>query len=237
MELVVLSALPGHTVAATGRVIKAADSAKVAQALALLESAKAITKERHRLVQEAVQAGHAQGLQTGREQARDEYAARLANAEAARHTTLRYLRPALVDVVMQAVELVVRGTDRQDLLAKALESVDMLVRQARWARLRVHPSAVEAARAALADHALGPATHMDIVGVVADADVGLDGCIFETDVGIADASLDVQLEALRVAVAAAVDDLPDDLSDDIQADGGDADGASMNTAQFWNEPL
>ncbi len=215
MELVVLSAVPGHMVAATGRVIKAADSVQVAQAVELLESAKAIAKERHRLVQDAVQDGHAQGLREGREQARDEYAARLANAEAARHTTLRYLRPALVDTVMQAVELVVRSANRQDLLAKALESVDMLVRQARWARLRVHPSAVDATRAALADHAFGAAAHIDMVGVVADLDVGEDGCIFETDVGIADASLNVQLEALRAAVMAAVNALPDDSQADM----------------------
>lgn len=207
MELVVLSTLQNRVVAATGKVIKAEDSAQVCSALELLDTAKKIAAQQDMLVREATQKAHARGLQTGRDEASREYSARLARAEAARHVEMRDLKPALVDVVMQAVEAVVRGTDRRHLLSKSVEAVDTLLRQARWARLRVHPSAVEAAKAALADSADLGGVALELVAVVSDTDVGEDGCVFETDVGMADGSLGVQLELLRDAVTAAVNSL------------------------------
>lgn len=209
MELVVLSAMPRQVLAASQRVIKGGDTVEFVAAIDLLSIAKKTLAQQEGLVRDAVARGKALGLETGRQAANAEYAARLAHAEAARHVAMHHLKPVLVDVVMQAVELVVHGVDRTHLMAKALESVDMLLHQARWARLKVHPSAVEAARAAVAQRAEAGGAALTLVSVVADKSLGEDGCLFETDVGMADGSLSVQLAALRSAVEAAVVSLSD----------------------------
>jgi type III secretion protein L len=202
MDLVVLSALPTHVLAVKGAVIKGADATRVLPVTDALAMAKQLGVEQNNLVAQAMATAHHKGLLAGRAQAAAEYAGKLAKAEAARHAALRELQPALVDMVIQAVEVVVRQQDRQQLLVSALNAVDGLIRQARWARLRVHPSAAEAARAALAQ-TVGGMSPNQIVSVIPDAEMDVDGCVFETDIGMADGSLNVQLRALRVAVQAA----------------------------------
>jgi len=201
MDLVVLTDAAACKVVATSRVLKHADAASVmeaAQLLVLARQREAATVAQARAAQ---QQAREQGLKDGREQARAEYAGRLAAAEAARHVGLRELSPVLVDIVADAVAVLLRQADRAALLGAAIEAVDGLLKQARWARLRVHPDQADAARAALAAAAIPIAT------VLVDPTLGLDACSFETDVGIADASLQVQLDALRVAVQQAVDGL------------------------------
>lgn len=201
MDLVVLTDAAACKVVATSRVLKHADAAPVmeaAQLLVLARQREAATVAQARAAQ---QQAREQGLKDGREQARAEYAGRLAAAEVARHVGLRELSPVLVDIVADAVAVLLRQADRATLLGAAIEAVDGLLKQARWARLRVHPDQADAARMALAAAAIPIAT------VLVDPTLGLDACSFETDVGIADASLQVQLDALRVAVQQAVDGL------------------------------
>jgi type III secretion protein L len=206
MDLVVLSALPTHLLANKGAIIKSADATRSLSAADALAMAGQAVARQKQLVAGATAKGHQKGLLAGGVQAQAEYAGRLARAEAARHAVLQELQPVLVDLVMQAVEVVVRQQNRQDLIASALDSIDALIREARWARLRVHPSAVEAARDALAQEHGGVSPNR-IVSVIPDAGLSVDGCVFETDVGMADASLAVQLATLREAVEAAFEAL------------------------------
>jgi type III secretion protein L len=203
MDLVVLIDTPGFTVAGTDRLLKQREAAAVADASELLQRAQA----RDKLLLDQTLAAYEQSRQRGWEQgmaeARDAMANRLAVALAARQTALQSLTPALVDVVADTVALLVKGMPRRHLLAAALDSVCGMLKQARWARLRVHPAQADEARAALAE-ARAELAAADMVTVVADAAVDADGCIFETDAGMADASLGVQLAAIRAAVATAV---------------------------------
>ena len=206
MDLVVLTEAPAIKVVATGRVIKCADAALVLEAAGLLAMARQREATTVAQCRVALEDSRALGLREGRAQAGAEFALRLAQAEAARHLTLHALAPTLVEIVADAVAAVLRSADRQQLIASALAAVDGLVKRARWARLRVHPSQAEFARAALA----APGTcalARQMTSVVADAGVGVDDCIFETDLGIADASLGVQIDALRAAIEGAVGEL------------------------------
>jgi flagellar biosynthesis/type III secretory pathway protein FliH len=82
-------------------------------------------------------------------------------------------------------------------LIDALLQSQSLVKKARWARLRVHPSDAEAAAAAIA-HAL-PADKQ-IVTLVPDARLDPHVCLLETDVGVAEGTLSRHLEDLKAAV-------------------------------------
>jgi type III secretion protein L len=203
MDLVVLIDAPGFTLAGSGRLLKQPDAAAVTTASDLLARAQARDTLLLEQTRNACEQSRRSGWDEGMAEAREQMAHRLAAALAARQIALQSLTPALADIVADAVTLLVKGMPRRNLLGAALDSVSGMLKQARWARLRVHPTQADEARTALAE-ARAELAAVDIVTVVADAAIDVDGCIFETDVGIADASLPVQLTAIRAAVATAV---------------------------------
>lgn len=206
MDLVVLIDKPDFTVTGTGRLLKKAQAGAIAQADELLEQARARDALLHRQALEACEQARRRGLQEGLAQAEAQWATRLAQAAVARRVALRDLAPALVEMVVDATAVVLRGANRRQLMASALQAVDGLLKQARWARLRVHPSQADAAHETLSEF---DARHgaAGIVTVVPDPSVQMTGCIFETDVGIADVGLDVQLATIRQALETAVTSL------------------------------
>lgn len=203
MDLVVLIDKPGCTVTARGRLLKQAEAGAVMQAADLLARARA----RDELLLEQSVAGYEEALQRGLAegvaQAKAQWTGRLAAAAAARRLALNDLAPAMVEMVVDALALVLRNANRRQLMAAALQAVEGLLTQARWARLRVHPSQADTARDVLGEF---DARHAGagLVTVLADPSLGPEDCIFETDAGIADAGLQVQLAAIRGALEGVV---------------------------------
>lgn len=216
MDLVVLVDQPGVTVTSASRVVKRHHVATVTQAAEVLQRAQAheqlmLEKSRKHHEQE-----RARGYNQGLLEAREEWAQRLAAAQAARHLALKDLAPTLVDIVVEGVSVILKNADPQQLMASALTSVEDLIKQARWARLRVHPQQANAARSMLDTFAQQAGSKVDWVSVVADVSVAHDACVFETDIGMADASLSVQLGAIRRAVESAVAQMLEPVSLEAQ---------------------
>ncbi|MCS4510413.1 FliH/SctL family protein [Xylophilus ampelinus] len=109
---------------------------------------------------------------------------------------------ALARLVTTAVERVLRSEPARGLFDKALTQVGELLQEAGAATLRVHPEDLEAASEAVADAQGGPMREARI-DVVADETLKPGACLFDSAQGSLDASLEVQLEALRAAIAQA----------------------------------
>jgi type III secretion protein L len=109
------------------------------------------------------------------------------------------MQPALAEMVLDALTRLAKGIDREALMGRALELLQGSLRGVSWARLRVHPQAVEAAEAAVSDFSrrtgLGP-----LARVLADETLSPDSCLLESDLGSIDASLDTQIQAIRDAL-------------------------------------
>lgn len=207
MELVVLIDKPGFTAVSDSRVLKQSEAVCITQADELLQQTSARVRRLRARLKRAHSEEHLRARQAGALEAEREWAARLAAAAAARHVTLNDLSPILVGIVLDAVSQVLGETDAVQRLNSALQAVNGLLKQAKWARLKVHPSELEAAKLALANFADDTGSVVAMVTVLPDAAVALQGCVFETDIGIADASLDLQLAAIRTAVESAVAEL------------------------------
>lgn len=204
MDLVVLINQPDFTVTSGSRIVKGKDIVIVAQTAEILQGLQDRVRDiKQRSVQDYEQE-RTRGYEEGLLAAKEEWAQRLAVAQAARHQTLKDIAPTLVDIVLDAVTVILKNTSPQQLMASAIESVTDLIKQARWARLRVHPQQADAARLMLDSMAQQSSAGLDWVTVISDVSLATDACIFETDVGIADASLSVQLAAIRRAVESAV---------------------------------
>jgi type III secretion protein L len=203
MQLVVLNRLADRQLIARGRVIKQPDALEFLQACSLLQRAQQLQQGVEEARRKVLADAFAQGLAQGRAEANREYAQRLADAAAAKQVALSELAPVIAELVADAVTAILGAQDRERVLTDALLQSQSLVKKARWARLRVHPSNAEAAEAAIA-HALP--TDRQIVTLVPDARVDPNVCLLETDVGVAEGTLPRHLADLKAAVERAFEE-------------------------------
>ena len=218
MDLVVLIDRADFKVSTKSRLIKAADVVSITSAQDLLLRAQEhVRNMQEQLAQRFEQErdrGYAEGLQA----AQQEWSERLGVAQATRHLALKNLAPVLVDIVVDAVSVILKEADSKQVFSSALSAVDDLIRRAKWASFRVHPDKVEAAQLALNRFAQGAASSCDWIYVVPDPSLPIDACIFETDAGTADASLSTQLQFVRSAMESAVASLiPNEVESTLEA--------------------
>jgi type III secretion protein L len=156
----------------------------------------------------------AQGRVAGDAEGAQRWHERHQRLAAALDSDLAPRRAQIARVVATAVERIVRAEPASSLFEKALRDVGELLREAAAATLRVHP--LDRAEAGAALRGLqgmpDPGSRVELVG---DESLARGACLFESALGMLDASLEVQLAALAAALAAAADPLP-------REDGGDA---------------
>lgn len=123
---------------------------------------------------------------------------------AARHAERQLtLHKMLADVVTTAVERMVHVQDRSALYQRALQTVQGLTQDLTSMTLRVSPADASAAQAGL-DGLHGEGSDGPKLKLVVDSSLGAGSCIFESDTGVLDASLQTQLQALHAAMGRAV---------------------------------
>ncbi|MES2888927.1 MAG: FliH/SctL family protein [Pseudomonadota bacterium] len=216
MDMAILIDTPGLAVTHGSRLLKGEAAARVIAASALMnevqeaadalrqeaqQAAASVRKQAQQAFEQEKKRGWQEGWRTGRTEAQAAMASALAEAAAARQVGLHTLAPELVELVLEAATKVIQGVDRRHLFARAVESVDGLLHQARWARLRVAPRHLDEARLALDEAGQGV---VSLVNLVADPTLGEDDAVFESDRGVCNASLSVQLAALEGALRRAV---------------------------------
>ncbi|MCM5681451.1 type III secretion system stator protein SctL [Schlegelella sp. S2-27] len=189
------------------------------QAAAEMEAAQAQAREIIDDAREEAQGLRQAAYEEGTRQAVSEWHERHLQAAIGHDRAVREMHARLADVVTSAVERIVLYEDRGALYQRALKSVQSLTRGNGSLRLRVGMDDYAQAR-----DCLGAMDHLQEAGleldVVADAALAPGSCIFESDLGVLDASLQTQLAGLRAAMERAV----------RRAAGGDAAEAPVDGA-------
>jgi type III secretion protein L len=174
-----------------------------AEARALLEQAR---QEADRLLEAArIEAERAreEACEAGRRQAALEWHRQQTGNVIDKAQMLRNMHEKLATIVTAAVERIVHTEQREALYQRALRSVQGLARGASTLALRVNAADYEHARAAIESLESLQAQGLRIE-VSVDPALPPGGCVFESEVGILDASLQTQLDGLRAAMDRAV---------------------------------
>lgn len=153
--------------------------------------------------QSRIEAACAEGRAEGERQAAVAWHERQAGHLVQQADAVRGLHEKLAEVVTSAVERIVHSGDRAALFQRAMRSVQTLSRSATALTLKVHPEDAQAAREGIESVAALQTAGLS-VEVVADPALPPGSCVFESDLGVVDASLDTQLTALRQAMSRAV---------------------------------
>lgn len=105
---------------------------------------------------------------------------------------------AMVELVMQAVRKVVDGFDDREKVMAVVRNALAVVRNQKQMTLRLHPDEVETVRECVND-LLAAYPGVGYLDIIADGRVARGACILESEIGMVEASLEGQIEALRKA--------------------------------------
>ena len=171
-------------------------------AAARIQADELLQQAAAQIEQAAVQAEQAEqeGFAAGERRAAQDWHARHAEQAEKVAQNAHGMHEKLADIVSSAVERIVTTEPRAALYQRALKNVQALTRGASSLTLRVCPDDAEQARASLEGMEGGALS----VQVAADPGLRPGSCIFESELGVLDASLELQLDALRQAMTRAV---------------------------------
>ncbi|MEM5383977.1 type III secretion system stator protein SctL [Paraburkholderia phymatum] len=169
------------------------------------EEAAALVASAAREREDAAQRGYAEGVARGEAQWIERIAAMSADAQRLQQS----MRSRMAELVMLAVEQLVRAESAQALFARATDTIDRIVEGSANLRVSVHPADLDAARAAFGEFE----ARLRVLGrpvplaVAADPRLEPGACVCESDLGIVDASLSTQLDSMRAAIVRALNTL------------------------------
>ncbi|MCH4542818.1 HrpE/YscL family type III secretion apparatus protein [Ochrobactrum sp. POC9] len=178
----------------TGRVIKASSARAWLEGYNLLQSAKAAAEEQQAASRKAYGDSYAQGYEDGYSEGRTA-ATRLIQTTTARVD--RYLGSLENEITSLALDIVTRvlgAFDTGNLLAQAARQALVDLRRSKYVKIAVNPAMEQAVRRELADLMANEEIPFEIHG---DPELAADACILSSDLAVIDATLKVQLEAIR----------------------------------------
>ncbi len=138
--------------------------------------------------------GYAQGLA----EARREQAAQMIENVARNIDFLEKSEDRIVDLVMQAVRKVIEGFDDRERTVAAVRSVLAIARDQKQVTLRLSPEQADALRAQIQEM-LAAYPSIGFIDVVSERQLTGDTCVMESEMGVVEASIEIQLAAIQAA--------------------------------------
>ncbi|MFO1058417.1 MAG: HrpE/YscL family type III secretion apparatus protein [Dongiaceae bacterium] len=182
------------------KVIKAAEYQAWLEAGALVERAAAEAEAIRAGAAAALEAEKRRGYEEGTAQAKLEAAERMMDAVAGTLDYFTKVEETMVELVIGAVDRVIGELEDRELVRRVVKNALSVVRSQKQVTVRVAPDQAAAVKEQLND-ILKPYPSIGMVDIVADGRLSRGGCILESDIGSVDASVEIQLEAIRRAIA------------------------------------
>lgn len=175
------------------QVLKAADYEQMLTYDQLLQQLEQRYAQREKVAAVALAKSIRRGFEDGQEKAQRQAAEQVLLFSGRVNDTLAKLEEELVEVVINAVRKIVRSFDQEERVREAVQSGLELVRGSHKLLVRVHPQQQMAVAAQL-DAIPHRFSSLEVVG---DPHLAGDDCILESDIGIVNAGLDLQLQVIE----------------------------------------
>ncbi|CDI03404.1 putative Yop proteins translocation protein L [Candidatus Competibacter denitrificans Run_A_D11] len=182
------------------RVIKAADYLAYAEAEAIIAAARQQAEAIQREAEQAYDAEKQRGYRDGHEEGKLETAEQIMDVLGATVEFYAGIEQRTGQIVMQMLRKILGQFDNETLTYQIVRNALTAVRAQKQVTLRVAPEQVEALKART-DTLLHGFPSIHFVDVVGDRRLNAGDCILETEIGVVDASIEVQLKALERSLA------------------------------------
>lgn len=180
------------------RILVGADRRAWADAQALLEHARRQAETIIAGAQAAFDAERERGYAEGREAALLDQAEKMIETVGRTVDYFANVESEMVELVMQSVRRVVDGFDSRETVMAVVRNALAVVRNQKHMTLRLHPDEVDVVKARV-NELLAAYPGVGYLDIMADARLVRGACILESEIGMVEASLDGQIEALRRA--------------------------------------
>lgn len=180
------------------RIVRARELADWREAQAIVAEARAQAQAIIDTAQAAHEAERQRGYRDGQEQARLEQAEQMMENVSRTIDYFSQVEGRMVELVMQAVQKIVSDFDDNERVLITVRNVLAVVRNQKQMTLRLNPQQVEMVKARIAE-LLAAYPGVGYLDIVPDGRLQPDACILESEIGLVEASLEGQLQALRNA--------------------------------------
>ncbi len=177
-------------------ILKAQEHVLLLQANEILQAAEEEALRIKKEAQEAFEAEKARGYEEGLDEGRMEMAERTFEAIANGIDFIENLEKTTVEIIMKSLQRVLDEIPPEDTIMRIVRRALAYVRGQKSVIIRVCPqelSHVQSEMASMGSELFG----VDTIRIMPDKMLGPGACILESDLGIIDASLSVQIAALR----------------------------------------
>lgn len=180
------------------RVLRAAEYATLVQAQALLDNAHAQAEAILAGANEAFEAERRRGYEDGKQEALLDQAEKMIETVSRTVDYFASVENEMVDLVMAAVRKVVDGFDDHEKVMVVVRNALAVVRNQKQMTMRLHPTEIDVVRERIND-ILAAYPGVGYLDLMPDARLARGACILESEIGMVEASLEGQIEALRGA--------------------------------------
>ena len=179
------------------RVVKATDVATVKSAAEIVAAAEAEAARIHNDAKVAFETEKKRGYEKGLADGKTEIAMQKLDQVDQSVSFMESVEAKMADIVMKALKsFVVEIGDREMVVQIVRKTMNAVIRTQRQVTLKVAPELVETVRARVAEFRTAYPT-VETFDVVEDPRLKGPACILETEAGVADASVDIQLAAIE----------------------------------------
>ncbi len=182
--------------AATGPVVKRADFAALVEARELVAAARRHADALKAQMQQEIEVARVAGYEAGVQQGRADIAASVAGTVAEMESAFNRLELRIVNTVMGGLQQVLGRLDQRTVMEQLVRRVLNEARDRKQLRLRVASAEYDDVNRWLGT-VIKEYPDIDFIDVVKDPQARIGTCVLESEFGAIDASLDVQLAAVR----------------------------------------
>ncbi len=181
------------------KIIKAEEYSKLVEAEKLLEEARREAENILETAKAAYEEEKRKGYEDGLREGQRKIAEKMLETV---HKTVDYLASAeetMCSLVIGAIKKIIGDMDDKEVVTRVVKNALAMVRNQKQVVLKVAPEDLETVQSRL-NEIMGNFPSIGFVEVVADSRLKKNSCVLESEMGIIDASVDVQLKAIENAL-------------------------------------
>ncbi|MDE6432482.1 MAG: HrpE/YscL family type III secretion apparatus protein [Opitutales bacterium] len=170
-----------------------AESAKIIASAK--EEAEKIVTDAKAVYESEKERGYADGMASGKtEMANQLMALATKNAD-----SFAKMEKDVTDVVVRAIKKIIGDVDKNELITNVVKNALKMIRSQKQATLKVAPSEAAFLREKVTE-LMKDTPNLEFLDIVSDAHLNPGSCLLETDLGVIDASIDVQIAAIEKSI-------------------------------------
>jgi type III secretion protein L len=189
----------------TGPVVKRADFEAMVEAQEIVTAARRHAEALRVRTQEQVEAARVAGYEAGIQEGRADFAASVVTTVAEMESAFNRLELRIVNTVMGGLQQVLGRLEQRAVMEQLVRRVLNEARDRKQLKLRVSSAQYDDVNQWLGT-VIKDFPDIDFIDVVKDSRAGVGTCVLESEFGAVDASLDVQLAAVRRGLTSALVD-------------------------------